>query len=256
MTLRAYSLPALGFICLLQAAAAPPAAVRVLASNGMKAVVEELQPQLERAAGHPLSIEYDSTAALKQKIDAGATFDVAILTSEAIGELVKDNKASPAGRADFARSGIGLAVRTGSAKPDIQTPAALKKTLEAAASITYAKDGASRSYIDKMLERLGLADETKPKLVLTQGSGPAMASVASGQVAVVMTLMSELMPVHGIDIVGPLPAELQSYVSFGAAAGAKASDPAGAQALIAFLRSAAAAPVYKTWGMEPVRAAN
>jgi molybdate transport system substrate-binding protein len=253
MTLRKSSL-GVGLVCLLaQAASAQQGAVRVLASNGMKAVVEELQPRCERTIGHPLSIEYNSTAALMQKIDAGTPFDVAILTSEGVDQLVKEAKVKAGTQAVFARSGIGLAVRSGSAKPDIGTPAALKRTLQSAASITYAKDGASRSYIDKMLERLGVVEETKAKIVLTQGSGPAMASVASGQAAIVMTLMSELMPVHGIDIAGPLPAELQSYVGFGAGASVNASQLEGARALIAFLGSPEAAPVYKTKGMELVR---
>jgi molybdate transport system substrate-binding protein len=238
-------------ICLFaQAVAAQSGALHVLASNGMKAVIEELQPRCERAIGHPLAIQYGSTVGLRQKIDAGETFDVVILTTDAIGDLVKENKATAGTRADFARCGVGVAVRTGAPKPDISTPAALKRTLQAAKSITYAKDGASRGYIDKMLERLGLAEETKPKIVLTQGSGPAMASVASGQVALVMTLMSELLPVHGIDVVGPFPADLQNYVSFGGAAGAKTSQIEGAKALIAFLKSSEAAPVYKAKGME------
>jgi molybdate transport system substrate-binding protein len=245
------TLSAAGFICLLvQAAAAQQGAVHVLASNGMKGVVEELQPRCERAIGHPLSIEYNSTAALMQKIESGATFDVAILTSEAVAQLEKENKVSAGSRADFARSGIGLAVRSGAPKPDIGTTAALERTLKEAASIAYAKDGASREYIDKMLEHMGLAEEVKAKSLLTQGSGPAMASVASGQTAIVMTLMSELMLTHGIDIAGPLPAEVQRYVSFGAAAGGKAGDSASAKALIAYLRSAEAAPVYKAKGME------
>jgi len=253
MTLRVPSLAiAAAGLLLAHTAAAQSGPVRVLASNGMKAVIEELQPQCERAIGHPLSIEYNSTTGLMQKIDAGGSFDVAILTSEGIADLVKQTKVMAGTRADFARSGIGLAVRAGSTKPDIGSPAALKKTLKEAKSITYAEDGASRPSIDKMLASLDLAEETKPKIVLTRGSGPAMASVASGQVAIVMTLMSELLPVHGIDVVGPLPAELQSYVSFGAAAGAKASEPGGAKALIAFLRGPEAAPVYKAKGMEPL----
>jgi molybdate transport system substrate-binding protein len=252
MTFRsfAYAITAAGLIGFLAHAAGQPSTVGVLASNGMKAVIEELQPQLEKAAGHPLSIEYNSTAALKQKIDAGAPFDLTVLTSDAIGELVKEGKVTASTRTDFARSGIGVAVQSGSPKPDIGTPDALKKTLQGAKSIAYAKDGASRSYIDKMLARLGLAEETKAKSVLTQGSGPAMASVAEGKAGIVMTLMSELLPVKGIDIVGPLPTELQSYVSFGAAVNTKASDAPGAKAVIAFLKSSAAAPVYKSKGME------
>ena len=254
MTFRATCLSA-GLIFLFTQLAAPQtgAAVHVLASNGMKAVVEELQPKCERSIGHPLSIEYNSTSGLMQKIDAGAPFDVAILTAEGVGQLVSQGRVAAETRADFARSGIGVAVRSGSAKPDLSTPAALKRALESAASITYAGDGASRPYIDKMLERLGVVEATKTKIVLTQGSGPAMESVASGRVALVMTLMSELMPVHGIDIAGPLPAELQSYVVFGAGAGVKASQPEAAKVLIAFLRSDEAAPVYKTKGMELVR---
>jgi molybdate transport system substrate-binding protein len=238
-------------ICLFaQFAAAQSGAVRLMASNGMKAVIEELQPRCERSIGHPLAIQYGSTVGLRAKIDAGGPFDVAILTSDAIDNLVKENKASAATRADFARCGVGVAVRSGSPKPDISTPDAFKRTLRAAKSITWAGDGASRTYIDKMLERLGLTQEVKPKAVLTQGSGPAMASVAAGQVAVVMTLMSELLPVKGIDVVGPFPSELQNYVSFGAAAGAKTSQLDAAKALIAFLRSSEAAPVYKAKGME------
>jgi len=241
------------WICLLaHGAAAQSGAVRVLASNGMKAVVEELQPRCERAIGHPLSIEYGSTVGLRQKIDAGAGFDAVILTSEAIGELVKQGQVTAGSRADFTRCGVGVAVRSGAHKPDISTPAAMKQTLREATSITYAGDGASRGAIDKMLERLGLAEDVKPKVVLTQGSGPAMARVAAGQTAVVMTLMSELLPVHGIDVVGPFPAELQNYVSFGAAAGSKAIEKEGAKALIAFLKSADAAPVYKAKGMERI----
>jgi molybdate transport system substrate-binding protein len=219
----------------------------------MKAVVEELQPRCERTIGHALAIEYNSTTALMRKIDEGSPFDVVILTSEGVGQLVKEAKVAAATRADFASSGIGLAVRSGTAKPDIGTPAALKRTLESAASIAYAKDGASRPYIDKMLERLNLTEEMKAKALLTEGSEPAMASVAAGQSAIVMTLMSELLPVHGIDVVGPLPAALQSYVRFGAGASVHASQPEGAKALIAYLGSGEAAPVYKIKGMELVQ---
>ncbi|HEY3826743.1 MAG TPA: extracellular solute-binding protein [Bryobacteraceae bacterium] len=256
MTLRSrflsFSLTA-GLIGLfLQNAAAQQSSVHVIASNGMKAVVEELQPRIEKSIGHSLTIEYGSTAGLLKKIDAGAAFDAVILTSDAIGQLAKEAKVNPGTRADFARCGVGLAVRSGAPKPDISTSAAMKKTLQQAPSISYAKDGASRAHIDKMLERLGLAEEMKPKALLTQGSGAAMASVAEGKTAVVMTLISELLPVKGIDVVGPFPPELQNYVSFGAAVGAKASQPDGAKALITFLKSPEAAPVYKVKGMERV----
>ena len=241
------------FFLLAENATPQTTAVRVLASNGMKAVIEELQPKCEQAIGHPLSIDYNSTTGLQGKIEAGAPFDVAIITSDAIAALTGEGKLAASGGGILSRSGIGFAIRTGAPKPDIRNAEAMKATLLAAPSITYAKDGASRVYLDKMFDRLGITTQVKPKLILTQGSGPAMASVASGQAAVVMTLISELLPVHGIEIVGPLPPELQSYVSFSAAIGSKSNNPDSARALIAFLRGSTAGPVYKAKGMEQVQ---
>ena len=123
MTFRTTSI-AVGLICISAVAAAAQEPVHVLASNGMKAVIQELQPRCERAIGHPLAIEYNSTTGLMEKIDGGVAFDVAILTSEGVEELVKKGKVAAGTRADFARSGIGVAVRSGAAKPDIATPAA------------------------------------------------------------------------------------------------------------------------------------
>lgn len=239
------------FICSSALHAQTP--IKVFASNGMKAVIVELQPQIEKSIGHPLSIQYGSTTGLKQKIDGGEAFDAAILASDGLDDLVKRGKLNAASRAEFAKSGVGLAVRSGAKKPDISTPDALKKTLKAAASIAYAKDGASAPTISEMFMTLGIASDVQPKLLLTQGSGPAMDSVATGKTEVVMTLVSELKPVKGIDVVGLLPASLNHYVSFGAAANAKASNSAPVAALIKYLKDPAAAPVYKAKGMEQIR---
>jgi molybdate transport system substrate-binding protein len=226
------------------------APIHVFASNGMKAVILDLQPQAERALARPLTIDFGSTTGLLAKIDAGEPFDVAILTSDAIANLAKENKLSAATRTDLSRCGVGFAVRAGAPRPDIGTPEAMKQALLKAKSIAYAKDGASRPTVERMFDRLGIAAELKSKLVLTTGSGPAMEGVASGQTAVVLTLISELMPVHGIDIVGPLPADLQGYVSFGAAANSKTANAEAALSLIAQLKAPAAAAVYKAKGME------
>ena len=232
-----------------QEAAAQDAAVRVLASNGVKAVIQDIQAQCERAIGHPLALQFNSTASLKQRIDAGETFDAAILTSEAIDALVKERKIAGGTRAEVARCGIGVGIRAGAPKPDIGTPEALKQTLRNAKSIAYAQDGASRVYIEKMFARLGIAADVKPKTILLQGSGPATASVAAGQAELVMTLVSEILPARGIELLGPLPAQLQNYVNF--AAGASQANNKTAQALIAFLKGPTAAPAFKARGLEP-----
>jgi molybdate transport system substrate-binding protein len=227
----------------------PP--IRVFASNGVKAVLEDLQPQCERAIRHPFAINFNSTIALRQKIDSGEPFDVVILTAEAIGDLIQHGKLNPGTRTDVARCGIGIGVRAGAPKPDIRTSQTLRATLRDARSITYAEDGASKPHIERMFERLGITKEVKPRLVLQQGSTRATASVRDGEVELLITLISEILPVQGVDLVGPLPAEFQSYVSFAAAISTNARNRESAEALIKFLTGPAAAPVFKTKGLEP-----
>src|ERR1700757_3203071 len=121
-------------------AAAQGEPVRILASNGIKAPFEALSKQTEGAIGHPLAVQYGTTTVHKQKIESGAAFDVAILTSEAIDALIKEGKITARSRADIGSSGIGVGVRSGSKKPDIKTPEAIKQTLLQAKAITYAED--------------------------------------------------------------------------------------------------------------------
>jgi molybdate transport system substrate-binding protein len=243
---------AIGFIFLsTHEATAQDTAVRVLVSNGMKAAMEELQPQCERAIGHPLALQFNSTASVKKKIEAGEEFDVAIVTSEAIAELIKQGKLAGGSRADLGRSELGIGIRAGAAKPDIHTPEALKRTLRDAESITYPQDGASRAYIEKMFERMGIAAVVKPRIILAQGSGPATESVAAGKAALVITLFSEIVPIHGVEILGPLPGEFHYDIRFGAAASATAKNAEAAKALITFLAGPKAAPTFKAKGLEP-----
>src|SRR5438094_18838 len=116
-------------------------ALRVLVSNGMKGSMEELQPQCEKAVGRSLAIQFGSTASLKKRIEMGEAFDVTLITTEAIGDLIKQGKLTGASRVDVGRSELGIGIRAGAAKPDIRTPEALKKTLQEAKSITYPRDG-------------------------------------------------------------------------------------------------------------------
>ncbi len=231
--------------------AAQKAPLRVLVSNGVREVVQELQPQAERAIGHPLAIQLGSTTGIMQKVAAGEPFDVALLTTEAIGELIQQGKVAAGSRTDLARCGIGVGVRKGAGKPDIHTPEALKRALQETKSISYAQDGASRVYIDKMVEQMGITAAVKPKTLLTQGSVAAGENVAAGKASMVMTLVSEILPMPGVELVGPLPRELQTYVNFAAGVSTKAADAEAGKALIQFLAGPKAAAVYKAKGMEP-----
>ena len=231
-------------------AAAQAATVRVLVSNGMKAAMEQLQPQCERAIGHPLAMQFHSTAAVKKQIEAGDQFDVTIITVEAIDGLTKEGKIAGETRANVARSELGIGIRAGAAKPDIHTAEALKQTLRDAKSITYPEDGASRGYIEKMFELMGIAAEVRPRIILAPGSGPATESVAQGKAAMVITLFSEIVPIHGVEILGPLPGEFHYDIRFAAAASTTTKNVDAAKALIAFLTGPKALPTLKAKGLE------
>jgi molybdate transport system substrate-binding protein len=242
------------FLCLTTQPAAQNTssnALRLLVSNGMKGTLEELQPRCEKAVGRPLAIQFGSTASLKKRIEMGEAFDVTIITTEAVGDLIKQGKLTGASRMDVGRSELGIGIRAGAPRPDIRTPEALKKTLQDAKSITYPQDGASRGSIETMFERMGIAAEVKPRIILAPGSGPATESVAAGRAAMVITLFSEIVPTHGAEILGPLPGEYQMAIRFAAATSATSKNAAAGKALIAFLSGPEAAPVLKAKGIEP-----
>jgi molybdate transport system substrate-binding protein len=226
----------------------PP--VRVLCSNGVRAAVESVLPQAEGAVGHKIAVQFSSSASLKQRIDSGESFDVVILTPDLIDDLVKQGKVAGGSSTSLARAGIGVGIRAGFPKPDISSEAAMKQTLLQVKSVTYTKNGASRTHIEKMYERLGITHEMGPKIILQEMPGRAERVVGEGGADMVITLVSEILPTPGVQLVGPLPGELQSYISFSGGVSAKASDAAAAKALLKFLSSSAVAPTYKAKGME------
>jgi molybdate transport system substrate-binding protein len=246
---RTASTAVLAACLVLSATAAHAAEIRVLCSNGLRAVVEELRPAFEHSSGHTLAIQFNSTATLKQRIDGGEAFDVALLSSEAVADLVMSGKLTAGSRVELARSGIGVGFRKGAAKPDVRTTAALKEAVLRATSITYTRDGASRPQVDKMFENLGISAALQPKIKLLAAGQPAP-SVAKGESEMVITLISEILPVAGVELAGPLPAEFQKYTAFSAAAAAAGANAQAVKALIAFVHGPAAAPVYAAKGME------
>ncbi len=234
---------------LVFATVAQAAEIRVLASNGIKAAMETLEPQFERASGDTLAIEFSTAATLKQRIESGEAFDVAILTDDAINDLIKSGKLLPATRAELAAVGIGVGYRKGATKPDVRTGPSLKQALLNAKSIAYTGNGASRPAIDRMIARLAIGHQLESKSHLV-GPGQAPGSVAKGESELVLTLISEVLPEPGVELAGPLPSDFQSYLGFSAAAGAKSGKAPAAQALIEFLDGPAAASMYKAKGME------
>jgi molybdate transport system substrate-binding protein len=238
-------------LLLSQEAAAQDSDVHLLASNGIKAVVEDLLPQAEHIIGHTITVEFSPTANLKQKIEAGGAFDVVIVTPEAVADLSKEGKTQEGAGTPISRAGIGIAIRKGAPRPDISTPEAIKSALLNVKAVAYAPQGASTGAITRMLESLGIADAVKSKTILLQGSDLTIAAVLDGRADFVITLVSELLPVKGLEVLGPLPDQFQQYIKFSAAVGAGAKNPEAAKALVDFLAGPSALPAIKARGMEP-----
>ena len=234
-----------------QGAPAQAPALRVLASNGVQGALNDVIPQCERAIGHPLTVEFGTTAILKPRIEGGEAFDFTVLTVEAVDALIKEGKVSADSRANVARVGIGIGIRADAPKPDISTPEALKKTLLNAKSITYAAAGASRPPTDKMLAAMGIADALKSKTLLLAGADETSAAVREGKAQILITLISEIVSAKGLALAGPLPKEFQTYVSFAAAVSPNAKNSEAAKAAVKFLTGPKAAAAYKAKGMEP-----
>ena len=237
-------------VSLASTSAAQSSSIQVLVSNGLKASMEDLHRTCEASVGHPLDIRYNSTAAVKKSIEAGERFDVTMITTEAIEDLAKQGKLAGDTKMPIGRSQLGIGIKSGVPKPDIRTVDGLKKALREVKSVTYPQDGASRGYIDNMFERLGIAAEVKPKIILAPGSGPATQSVADGKAGFVITLFSEILPIKGVDILGPLPGEFASDIKFSAATSTAVSDKQAAKDVIACVTRSKATPVLKAKGID------
>jgi molybdate transport system substrate-binding protein len=241
---------------LLVGVGAGAAELKVLGALAMQPIMEDLGPRFERATGHKLSITFATMGVLVKRIEDGEVADVVIVPRQGVDRLVKEGKATADNVTILAVSGMGVVVRQGAPKPDISSPEALKRTLLAAQSIAYtdpAMGGTSGAHFAKVLDRLGIVDEVKAKTVFPKRpGGPAVgALVASGEAEIGIQQIQELIPVSGIDIVGPLPGELQNHLVFAAVVMAGAKDAEASKALVRFLRAPEAAAVIKSKGMEP-----
>jgi molybdate transport system substrate-binding protein len=228
------------------------AEIKVLSSNGLRDVLHELVPQFERSTGHNVSLKVDSSTGVKRAIEGGAEFDVAVAGPDHIAALSKAGKIAGGTETKIARTGIGMAVRKGAAKPDISTTEAFKRALLQAQSIMHNKEGISGTYMAALFQRLGLADQLKDKIRLKLVSGPVAENIAQGDAEIGFQLVSEILPVKGAELVGPLPAELQTYVVLTAGIGASAKEAEAGRELIRFLKQPTSAEVMKAGGLEPL----
>jgi molybdate transport system substrate-binding protein len=224
--------------------------MKVLCTNGVKAVTGELIPSVERTIGLQVEVDYASTNMLMDKIGAGETGDLAVLSAEAIDGLIDKGVVQRGSRIDLAKSFIGVALRKGSVAPDVSTVDALIATLLAAKSVMYSKTGISGVYMPKLLAKLGIAAEIAPKAV-NPAYGTVGEALARGEAEIALQQISELMPVPGIKVIGPLPTEVQLVTVFSAGIFASATEPRAARMLVEQLTTNAARPLYTAKGLEP-----
>lgn len=249
MSIRLLAMPIAASLLITLGTGAHAAEIRVLASNAVKSVLEELAPQFEKTTNNKVAFTFDTAAALKTQIEKGAVFDVAVLTDAGIDDLVKQGKIAAPTRAALARSSIGVAIRKGAPKPDIGTTEAFKRTLLAAKSVGYVEQGASGIYLKGLFQRLGIMDELQPKLRMLAADVGAGGAAARGEVEIGLTQIAEILPHAGAELLGPLPADIQLNTDFAAGVGTNAKAADGAHALLKFLATPAAAAVIKSKGV-------
>ena len=226
------------------------AEIKVLSTQATEQSYRELVPQFEKETGHKVTTIFTGTLDLKKRIAAGETYDLIIMAATDLEDFIKAGTVVSGTRVDVAKSGVGVGVKAGAPKPDISSVDALKKTLLTAKSIGYST-GPSGLYIVGMFEKLGLADQVKPKLKQTPTGIFVGTLVASGEAEIGFQQVSEMSQFAGVDYVGPLPAEVQRYTVFSSGIQDGAKEAEAAKALVKFLTAPAAAPVFRKRGMEP-----
>ena len=248
---------ALSLTLFVQAGAADAAEITVALAVATVPIVDDLKSAFEQSTGHTLVLAPGTAGAVVERIRGGEAADVVLVTQPQITALITEGKIAPDTSTAIATSGVGVMVRAGAPKPDISSADALRRTLLAASSIAYADPaggGASGIHFAAVLQRLGIAADIAPKakLVPVGGSPTAIAEVvARGEAEIGIAITSVIVGVPGVDLVGPLPGDLQSTTVYTAGIGSSAAQPEAARALIDFLAGPAAEEVIRSKGMEP-----
>jgi molybdate transport system substrate-binding protein len=240
----------LSLAALTQASAAE---IKVLTAGAFKQVVLALVPDFEKQTGDKVTIDNGTTGELKKRIEGGEAFDVVVITPAVVDEFIANGKVAAGSKINLASVGVGVVVKEGAPKPDISTVEAFKNALLAAKSVAYidpASGGSSGIYVDRLLVKLGIADQIKPKAKLKNG-GYVADLIASGDAELGVHQISEIVPVKGVSLVGPLPKEIQSTTTYAAGLSASAKDKDAADELIKYLSGPDAAVVLKSKGMDP-----
>ena len=228
---------------------AQSAEVRVFCTGAARAAFTELAPPFERASGHKLVTEFDLPPALMRKVDAGEPYDVLILSYD-VATLIRQGKLAADSRTVLGRYGIGIAVPQGAPRSNVSSPEAFKRALLDARAIATSGEGSSGRYVASLIERLGIAEEVKPK-IKSGGAGSAAQFLAKREVDFAVIGLPPVIGVAGVEWAGLIPEELQNWALFTAGLNANAKEADAGRALLNFLKSPAAQAVFKAKGLDP-----
>ena len=234
------------FLAFAPAVAADAAEVRVFTARAIATVLEKIGPEFERTTGHKLDVVSGFGPAFVRQINAGDPFDVFVSIPATIDPLFKDGKLLADSRTNLVRSGVGVEVRAGAPKPDISSVEAFKQALLNAKSVGYLPTAG----VPQLVERLGIADAIKSK-VTVPSTDIVSELVAKGELELGVVVITQILTTPGVELVGPLPPEIQFYTVFVGGISANSKAPDAARALIRFLTGPTAIPVIKSQGMEP-----
>ncbi len=224
--------------------------LKVLSGNGPRAAVRALCAEFARATGNTVDVELDVNPEVVRRGKAGEAFDVAVGNPSTVEQLIAAGKVVPGSMRDIGHAGLALAVRAGASKPDIATVAAFTRALVAAKAVAFPAHGASGLYFVGLLDRLGIKSEMQGKLK-PMAAEDCVEVVGRGEADFVVVVATRITGVPGVEIVGPIPDELQTKIGFAAGLSAATREPDAAKALIAFLSAPAAAATLKANGVTP-----
>ncbi len=250
MTFKSRAVQAVLSGVLLLGGAAQAVELKVLSGNGSRPAVIALCAQFERETGHKVVVEFAVNPTVKKKIESGEAFDVTVLNPPVLDELIKQGLVVANTRAVIGRIGLGAAIRAGAPRPDISTTEAFKRTLLNVKSVAYPGDGASGKYFVSLIDRMGIASEMKSKMRPMSGEYNVEV-VADGGVDMVVVVASRIYGVPGVDMLGLIPNELQTWIGFAAAVSARSQKGDVARALVKYMTAPAAAEVLRPIGIQP-----
>ena len=255
MKIHLLSATVAGMLALASMPPANAAEIKVLTAGAYKQVVLALVPDFEKQTGHKVVVDNGTTGQLKKRIEGGEAFDLLVITPAVVDEMIASGKLVAGSHVNLASVGVGVVVKEGAPKPDIGTVEKFKEALLKAKTVAYidpASGGSSGIYVDKLLVKLGIADQIKPKAKLKQG-GHVADLIVSGEAELGIHQISEIVPVKGAALVGPLPKEIQNTTTYAAGLSASAKEKEPVKELIEYLSGPDAAAVLKSKGMEPAK---